>query len=467
VVITSLSKTTSEVRVVPAANPSAPTTVVAERRDGHEYGVDHRGDEFVILTNDGAEDFRVVTAPVASPDPGHWTELVPFVAGRRITTIDAFHGHLVLHEWDAGLPRIRVLFDDGTGRTFNFDEAVHGVEPGYNPEFDAGSYRFEYESYVTPATVFEEDVRTAERTLLKQTPVLGGFDPAGYAVTREWAEAPDGTRIPVDVVRRHDVVPDGTAPALLYGYGSYEVSLPPWFSIPRLSLLDRGVVFAVAHPRGGGELGRGWYLHGKLDQKRNTFTDFLACADHLVANRWCAPDRLGARGGSAGGLLVAAAVAIRPERFRAVLAEVPFVDVVNTMLDASLPLTVTEWEEWGDPRDADVATYMASYAPYDNIKPVPYPALLVTAGLNDPRVSYHEPAKWVARIRATTPPGAPVLLWTELGAGHQGPSGRYDAWREEARNLAWLLAALGADATGAGSAMPPATTAPGRSAPGS
>jgi oligopeptidase B len=442
VVISLESKTTSEAWFVPADAPLTAPAVVAPREQGREYTIDHRGDHFVILTNDEAEDFRIMTAPVATPDRAHWTELVAHQSGRRIVSVDAFAGHLLVHEWADGLPRLRVLFDDGTERVLTFDEPVHSVDPGVNAEFATTVVRFDYESLVTPASVYEEDVRTGERTLLKRTPVLDGFDPATYDTARTWATATDGARVPVDLVWRRGTPRDGSAPLVLYGYGSYEYSMAPWFSIPRLALLDRGVVWALGHPRGGGELGRQWYLHGKLLEKRNTFTDFVAVAEHLVAEGWTAPDRLAIRGGSAGGLLVGAATELRPDLFGAVVAEVPFVDVVNTMHDETLPLTVTEWEEWGDPRDPTYEAYMASYAPYENVAAVEYPPMLVTAGLNDPRVSYHEPAKWVARLRATATGRPPLLLHTELGAGHRGPSGRYEAWREEARTLSFLLTVL-------------------------
>jgi oligopeptidase B len=442
VVISSESKTTSEVWVVPADAPDSAPAVIEPRSAGHEYSVGHRGNHFVILTNLDAEDFRVATAPVATPGRSHWQELVPHVSGRRINAAEAFASHVLLHEWSEATPQLRLLFDDGTERVLAFDEPVHSVEPGANAEFATSVVRFEYESLVTPASVYEEDVRTGERRLLKRTPVLDGFDPSQYDTARTWATAPDGVRVPLDVVWRRGVVRDGTAPLVLYGYGSYELSMAPWFSIARLSLLDRGVVWALAHPRGGGELGRQWYLHGKLLEKRNTFTDFIACGEHLVAEGWASAARLAARGGSAGGLLVAAALARQPSLFAAVVAEVPFVDVVNTMHDESLPLTVTEWEEWGDPRDPVYEAYMASYAPYENVAAVDVPALLVTAGLNDPRVSYHEPAKWVAKLRATVTSDRPLLLHTEMGAGHSGPSGRYDAWREEARTLSFLLTVL-------------------------
>jgi oligopeptidase B len=443
IVIAVDSKTTSAAWVIPADDPTAAPRPIAPKTHGHEYRIDHQGDRFVILTNLDAEDFRVVTAPVDDPGIDHWTELVAHEPGRRITSVDAFAAHLAIYEWEAGMQQLRILFGDGSERVFAFDEPVHSVEPGSNAEYDTTLFRFDYESLVTPASVYEEDVRSGERRLLKQTPVLDGFDPKQYDTARTWAAATDGTRVPVDLVWKRGVERDGTPPLVLYGYGSYEYSMAPWFSVARLSLLDRGVVWALAHPRGGGELGRQWYLHGKLLEKRNTFTDLIACAEHLVAEGWAAPGRVAIRGGSAGGLLVGAAMEMRPEQFAAVVAEVPFVDVVNTMHDETLPLTVTEWEEWGDPRVAEYEAYMASYAPYENVAAVAYPALFVTAGLNDPRVSYHEPAKWVARLRAVSTGDAPLLLHTELGAGHRGPSGRYDAWREEARTMAFLLRVLG------------------------
>jgi oligopeptidase B len=296
---------------------------------------------------------------------------------------------------------------------------------------------------VTPSSVFDYDMDTRERRLLKQQPVLGGYDPGDYVTERLWATAEDGTRVPMSLVRRADVEPTGDNPALLYGYGSYEASMDPGFSSLRLSLLDRGFVFAIAHVRGGGEMGRRWYTDGKYLKKRNTFTDFIACAEHLVAERWTSPRRLGIRGGSAGGLLVGAVANLRPDLFGAVVAQVPFVDALNTILDPSLPLTVLEWEEWGNPVESpEFYAYMKSYAPYENVEAKDYPAMFVTAGLNDPRVSYWEPAKWVARLRATKTDTNTLLLKTEMGAGHMGPSGRYDAWKEEAEVFAFLIDTL-------------------------
>jgi oligopeptidase B len=444
VIITNEANTSTDVLVLPATDPLAAPHLVAERRPDIEYRLDHWGDRFVILTNLDAPDFKVVTAPYDSPGPAEWVDLVPHQAGRRITQIEPFADHLVLHEWADGQERIRVLRGDGSARTLVFDESVHSVAIGANPEYHSPTVRFEYQSLVTPRSVFEEDVTTGDRQLLKQMPVLGGYDPADYQSTREWAVAPDGTKVPVDAVWRRGTPLDGTAPLSLYGYGAYEYSRPPWFAIDRLSYLDRGGVWALSHPRGGGELGRAWYLDGKLLAKRNTFTDFLASAEHLVAQGYGAPDRVTIRGGSAGGLLVGACVTQRPGLYAGAIAAVPFVDVVTTMRDPSIPLTVTEWDEWGDPRTEPYASYMLGYSPYDNVvEGTSYPALYVTAGLNDPRVMYHEPAKWVAKLRATATTRGPLLLRTELGAGHGGPSGRYDTWRDEARMLAFLLVASG------------------------
>jgi oligopeptidase B len=440
VVVSANSTTTSEVRILPSDDIEREPVVVRPRQHEHDYALDHWNDRFVILTNLDAEDFRVVIAPLDAPD--RWDELVAHVPGRRITSVDAFAGHLVLQEWADARQRIRILFVDGAERALAFDDEVHAVGVGSNPDYATSSIRFGYESLVTPHTVFDEDVTTGERWMRKQTPVIG-VDLGRYRSTRTWATAADGQRVPVDVVWRDDTPIDGTAALNLYAYGAYESSVPPWFSIARLSLLDRGVVWALAHPRGGGELGRRWYLDGKLDRKRNTFTDVIAAGEHLVAEGYAAPGRLSVRGGSAGGLMVGAVVTMRPDLFRAAIAEVPFVDVVTTMHDPSLPLTIIEWEEWGNPDDPAMEAYLTSYSPYDNVRPTAYPALYVTTGLNDPRVSYHEPAKWVAKLRATATGTATLLFRTELVAGHGGPSGRYDAWRDEARSLGFLLRELG------------------------
>ncbi len=440
------SMVTTEARVLPADDPAGEFSVVEPRREGVEYHVDHQGDRFLIVTNDRALDFRLVEAPVTSPGREHWRDVIPHVPGTRILAAEAFANHVVVHLRRDALTGLRVIrTTDGATHDVEFDEPVNTVMAfPDNPEYDSSVYRFHYTSLVTPASVFDYDLDARTRTLRKRQPVLGDFDPGRYESIREWATAPDGTPVPLSLVRQRDRR-DGPGPLLLFGYGAYEASMDPGFSIPRLSLLDRGVTFAIAHVRGGGEMGRSWYEDGKLLHKRNTFTDFIAAADHLIAQGYTSPDLLAARGGSAGGLLMGAVANLAPERFHAIVAEVPFVDNVNTMLDPSLPLTVTEWEEWGNPAtDPDAYRYMRSYSPFENVAGRAYPAILATAGLNDPRVSYHEPAKWVARLRAASTGGAAVLLKTEMGAGHSGPSGRYDAWRDEALVLAFVLDQLGA-----------------------
>jgi len=437
IIVTLESKESSEVWLIRADNPTGEPLRVRERLDQHEYAVDHWGDCFVVLTNLVAEDFRVMTASI--DDPAAWTELVPHESGRRITGVEPFATHLVLHQWADAQPGLRVLFRDGSERAIDVGVEPCDVEYSANPEYDTELLRFDYQSLMQPRGTFEENVRTGERALLKQTPTPN-VDLAAYETTRTWATSSDGERVPVDLVWRRGTERNSTAPLLLYGYGSYEMSIAPWFSVGRLSLLDRGWVWALAHPRGGGELGRRWYRNGKLLNKRNTFEDFIACAEHLVAEGWAHPNRVAIEGGSAGGLLVGACATMRPELFASVVAEVPFVDIVSTMSDPTLPLTVTEWEEWGDPRSEPFASYMLSYSPYDNTRPADYPATYVTAGLNDPRVGYHEPAKWVARLRSVNTGSRPIVFKTEMGAGHGGPSGRYDAWRDLAQTFAFLLA---------------------------
>jgi oligopeptidase B len=440
IVITAASKTSGESFILGADDPEGAPRLVRPRMPDVEYGIDDWGDRFVVLTNLDAPDFRLMAAP--HDDPGSWADLIAHEAGRRLTDAEPFADHLVLHEWMAAQPRVRVLRRDGGSEVLDFGDEPHDLSLGANPEWSATTVRLSYQSLTTPPSVFDDDLATGERVLRKQTPTPG-VDLAAYVAVRTWASAADGSAIPIDVVRHRDTPLDGTAPCVVYAYGAYEFSLAPWFSVARLSLLDRGVAFAVVHPRGGGELGRSWYLDGKLLNKRNTFTDTLAACDHLVAATIADGSRLALRGGSAGGLLVGACVTMRPERFLAAVAEVPFVDVVTTMSDPSLPLTVTEWEEWGDPRAEPFASYMAGYSPYDNTVAADYPALFVTAGLNDPRVAYHEPAKWVARLRSVgTGLARPLVLRTEMRAGHGGRSGRYDAWRDEARVITFLVSEL-------------------------
>ncbi len=440
VVITAASKTSGEVWLIPADDPTAAPRSVRPRTADLEYSLDHWGDRFIVLTNLDAPDFKVMTAPLERP--GDWEERLPHVPGRRVTSADPFADHLVLHEWSDAQPRVRVVFRDGREEILDFGDEPHDVELGANPEWQTSSLRVSYQSLTTPASVYDHDVVTGERVLRKQTPTPN-VDLEKYISTRTWARSGDGAEVPVDVVRHVDTPVDGSAPCVVYAYGSYEASLPPWFSVARLSLLDRGATWALVHPRGGGELGRRWYLDGKLLNKRHTFEDVIAATEHVVAEGWGHAERVAVRGGSAGGLMVGACVTMRPDLYASAVAEVPFVDVVSTMSDPSLPLTITEWDEWGDPREEPFASYMLGYSPYDNTAPADYPALFVTAGLNDPRVAYHEPAKWVARLRSV---GAgvdhPLVLRTQMGAGHAGPSGRYDAWRDEARVLTFLLTTL-------------------------
>ncbi len=449
--IASSSKVTDEVWVIPADRPDADPRLIAPRRDGVEYSIAHHGDRFVIRTNDrGHVDFTMMVAPDDDPGAENWQPIEPSTtasAGRSGVTLSGFdvtERFLVLYERADGLTRIRARrWDDGAITTIQQPEAVSTVWPGANPDFGSTRLRYGYGSMVSPASVYSADLESGDLVLLKQQEVLGGYDPSHYATERLWADAPDGTRIPISIVWRRDRSSE-PGPCLLYAYGAYEASIDPAFSAARLSLLDRGFAFAIAHVRGGGELGRRWYLDGKFEHKHNTFDDFVACARHLIDAGWTTPASLVVRGGSAGGLTVGAALNAAPELFAAAVAEVPFVDVVNTMLDGSLPLTVTEWEEWGNPAD-DEAAYgtMQGYAPYENIRPVDYPSVLATGGLHDTRVGFWEPAKWVQQLRAVTTGDRPILLWSDLGAGHGGPTGRYDAWREEARILAYILWAVG------------------------
>jgi oligopeptidase B len=445
VVVSSTSSITSEVRVLRADDSDGEFGVIEPRRQGVEYSVDHQGDRFLILHNDGALDFELAEAPVTTPGSDHWQPVIAHAPGTRLMDVDAFADHVVVHLRRNALTGIRIVPNEGDAWEIDFPESVFAVRPGENAEYSSGEFRLTYESLVTPPTVYDYDIAGRSLVMRKQLPVLAGYDPADYASAREWAVAGDGTRVPISLVHRKGVPKDGSAPCLLYGYGSYEASMDPWFSVLRLPLLDRGFVFAIAHVRGGGECGREWYEDGKLLHKRNTFTDFIACARHLCDEEYTSAEHLSARGGSAGGLLMGAILNMAPEQFAAVAAEVPFVDALNTILDPSLPLTAMEWDEWGNPiESADVFEYMKSYSPYENVAAKQYPAILATAGLNDPRVGYHEPAKWVAKLRATKTDDRALFLKTEMGAGHAGPSGRYDLWRDQAFVLAFLIDALAA-----------------------
>jgi len=457
VVLETASKTTSEAWLVDPDRPEEPATVVHPREPGLEYHVEpHRGRAgtrlFIVTNADGARDFQVVVAPAATPGRAHWEPLVPPQRDVRVERVDAFARYLVVSDRADGLPRVRAIdLEAGTDEVVDTGDAVATTWLGGTPEFDTDVIRVVATSLVLPTTDYDYALPTRTAVVVKRQRV-DGYEPDRFETARLWARAEDGEAVPISLIRPRGAPLDGTGAMLLYGYGAYEISIDPTFSISRLSLLERGVTYAIAHVRGGGELGRRWYEDGRLDHKRNTFTDFLACADHLVAEGHVAPERLVARGGSAGGLLMGAALNLAPIRWRAVVAEVPFVDCLTTMLDPSLPLTVTEWDEWGNPAaDEQIYAYLRGYSPYDNVHAAPYPAILVTAGVNDPRVQYWEPAKWVQRLRTTTTGDQPTLLKTELGAGHHGRSGRYDTWREEAFVLAFVL-----DAVGAGDADPPA-----------
>jgi oligopeptidase B len=462
IVVAAGSKITSEYRFLDADDPDAGWQVFAERREGLEYSLDHAviggEDVFLVTHNHSGPDFEVSTAPIAPTPAEDWRPLIPHDAAVRIEDVDAFAGHLVVHQRSQGLTQLRILElgEDGVGDDYlvEFDHEVYTVGSSGNPGFHQPTVRLGYTTMAVPASVYDYDVRSRELTLLRRTPVLGGYDPADYEEHRLWATADDGERIPISIVARRGAreAPSssgagggtGPIPTLLYGYGAYETSIDPYFSIARLALLDRGAAFAIAHVRGGGEMGRRWYDDGKLFKKQHTFSDFIACGRHLVETGWTTPETLVAEGASAGGLLMGAVANQAPELFGGIVAGVPFVDSLTTMLDATLPLTVTEYDEWGNPEaDAEVYDYLASYAPYDNVAALDYPPILAETSLNDTRVLYVEPAKWVARLRATAVGRRDFLLRTEMAAGHGGVSGRYKSWHDRAFTLAWILDRMG------------------------
>jgi oligopeptidase B len=460
------SHTASEVRFLPAMEPNGEFRTIAARETDHEYFVDHHpnpltrenrganprdaGGYFFIRTNSGGRTFRLAVAPVSDAQRENWREVVPNRQDVMLAGIDVFRTHMVLSEREGGLPFLRIL-DLGArvadalsaSHRIAFAEPAYNASVGTNAEFDSSFVRYQYESFVTPRSVFDYDLATCESVLRKQQPVLGGYDSSLYVSERLHAATADGARVPISVVHRRDTPLDGTAPLLLYGYGSYGLSIGVTFSSNRVSLLDRGMIFAIAHIRGGGELGKPWHDAGRLRQKRNTFTDFIAAAEHLIARRYTMAETLAMEGGSAGGLLVGAVANMRPDLFRMVMSHVPFVDVLNTMLDASLPLTVGEYEEWGDPRVPEDYFYMKSYCPYTNVEAKSYPTMLVKTGLNDSQVMYWEPAKYVAKLRTLKTDANPLLFKINMGAGHGGASGRYDYLREIALDYAFLLTELG------------------------
>ena len=437
---------TSEQRLIDLADPDAPPRLVAKRQDGVQYSIADRGDELFILTNaNGAIDFKIVTAPLSAPEPANWRDLIPHREGIYIIDIDLYSGHLARLERANALPAI-IIRDLKTGdeHAIAFDETAYSLDTIGGYEFDTTNLRFSYSSMTTPSEVYDYDMASRTRQLRKRQEIPSGHDPAHYVTTRIMATAQDGAEVPVSILHRRDLKRDGSAPLLLYGYGSYGMAMPASFSANRLSLVDRGFVYAIAHVRGGTDKGWGWYLDGKRKKKTNSFDDFAACGRALIEAKYTATKRIVGHGGSAGGMLMGAVANRAGDLFAGIVAEVPFVDVLNTMLDHSLPLTPPEWPEWGNPTEseADFRTIL-SYSPYDNIAAKDYPAILAMGGLTDPRVTYWEPAKWIARLRATMSGGGPVLLRTNMGAGHGGASGRFDRLDEVAIAYAFALWAVG------------------------
>jgi oligopeptidase B len=438
------SKTSTEARYIRADDPNGTLKVIIPRTPEHEYDVDYRNNLFYIRTNKDAKNFRIVTAPVSDPSEKNWKEFVAHKPAVKVEAISLFADHAVLSEWEGGLQQLEVVdFKNDKRHRIKFPEPVYAAGLSANREYNTSVVRYSYNSLVTPNSTFDYDMNTGKATLLKQQEVPGGFDRNNYQSERVFATAADGTKIPMSMVYRKGVKTDGSAPLLLYGYGSYGASIPPTFSSSRLSLLDRGVIFVIGHIRGGGELGEEWRQAGRMMNKMNTFTDFIACAEALIKQKYTSKDRLVIQGGSAGGLLMGAVSNLRPDLFKAVVSQVPFVDVLNTMLDASLPLTTSEYIEWGNPNEKPAFEYMKTYSPYDNIGKKDYPATLVKVSLNDSQVPYWEGAKLVAKLRTMKTDKNPLLLKVNFGAGHGGASGRYDALRETAFDYAFMLWQMG------------------------
>ena len=437
---------TTETWLIPAGDPTAAPKLVAARDKGVRYSLSHWRERFIIRTNlDGAVDFKLMQVAASLPAREHWRDFVPHRPGHYIVRTTAFRDHFVYVERHEANNSIVIMHHDGATHAIAIDEPAFLLSVDGSYEYDTALLRTGYQSPTTPRQWFEYDMDTRERRLLKTQEVPSGHDPARYRALRLQARAPDGTPVPITVLMRHDTPVDGTAPLLLYGYGSYGHAIEPGFSIATLSLVDRGWVHAVAHIRGGSEKGWGWFLDGRGPHKPNSFTDFIACAEHLVEQKFADPARIVAQGGSAGGLLMGAACNLRPDLFAGIIAQVPFVDMLNTMSDVSLPLTPPEWPEWGNPiTDAEAYDLIAGYSPYDNIRPVPYPAILAMGGLSDPRVTYWEPAKWVAKLRAITTGDRPILLRTNMEAGHGGASGRYERLKETALAQAFAIWCTGA-----------------------
>jgi oligopeptidase B len=439
------AKDTSETRYLRADRPADPFTILLAREKGHRYYLDHREGLFYIRTNKSGHNFAIVTAPENDPAPKNWKTFVAHRDNVRIQDIDLFKDFAVLVERGDALDHLRIYdFKADTWKEVAYPEPVYSVFPGGTPEFESRTYRYNYQSFLTPPSVFDYDVAAGKSTLLKQQEVLGGYDPKVYASERLWATARDGVKVPISIVYKKGFAPDGSGPLLLYGYGSYGFGTPATFSSSRLSLLDRGMAYAIAHIRGGDEMGEKWREDGMLMKKKNTFFDFIDCAEFLVQQKWASKDRLVIEGGSAGGLLMGAVVNFRPDLFHAVHAAVPFVDVMNTMMDATLPLTVGEYLEWGNPNEKAAYNYMKTYSPYDNLEKRKYPAILVTTSFNDSQVMYWEPAKYVARLRTLKADSTPLLLKIKMDpAGHGGASGRYDRLHDSAFEYAWMLSQVG------------------------
>ena len=440
----SFSKTSTEVYYLLAAEPNNAMKMILPRQAEHEYDVNHRNGLFYIRTNKGAKNFRIVTAPISDPSEKNWKEFMAHRPAVKVEGITLFADHAVVSEWENGLQQLEVVdFKSNKRHNIKLPEPVYSVNLTSNREYDSSVVRYGYNSLVTPFSVFDYDMNTGKSILLKQTDVPGGFDRTNYKAERVFATASDGTKVPMSMVYRKGVKLDGTAPLLLYGYGSYGASIPPTFSSSRLALLDRGVIYVIAHIRGGGELGEEWRQAGRMMNKMNTFTDFIACAEALINQKYTSKDRLVITGGSAGGLLMGAVSNMRPDLFKAVVSHVPFVDVLNTMLDATLPLTTSEYIEWGNPNEKPAYEYMKKYSPYDNVGKKSYPATLVKVSVNDSQVPYWEGAKLVAKMRALKTDTNPLLLKVNFGAGHGGASGRYDALRENAFDYAFVLWQMG------------------------
>lgn len=447
IVLQSASSITTEARYLPANTPMGEWKIMLPREINHEYVVDHHEASFFIRTNKNAKNYKLVAVPDADPRMENWQEILPHRPEVKLEGVNLFASYAVFNERENGLTKLRIMsFATGKITPIDFPEPVYMASPSINPEFVSKIFRFNYQSLVTPSSVFDYDMETGKRTLMKQTEVLGGYDPAQYVSERVFSKAKDGTMVPISLVYKKGVKKDGSAPMLLYGYGSYGFSLPIGFSIPRLSLLDRGVIYAQAHIRGGGDMGEQWRDDGKMMKKKNTFTDFIDCADYLVQQNYTSRERLAIQGGSAGGLLIGAALNMRPDLCKAAHLAVPFVDVINTMLDETLPLTVGEFLEWGNPKKKDEYEYIKTYCPYTNIQATAYPDMLITTSLNDSQVMYWEPAKYTAKMRAMLAGRTDknvLVLKTNMGAGHGGASGRYDALKEQAFNYAFLMSRIG------------------------